>query len=138
VVASERATFSWPEVTIGIPTIVGAIRLPRKVAWADAMELLLTGEPIDAQRALDIGLAWRVVPHDELMTEARTLADRLCRAAPLAARTTKEVAVRTRDMGWTEAVRFGETMRRVAGATADASEGRAAWAEKRPPEWEGR
>tara|TARA_B110000438_G_C15790734_1_gene640549 strand:+ start:1091 stop:1927 length:837 start_codon:yes stop_codon:yes gene_type:complete len=138
VVASERATFSWPEVTIGIPTIVGAIRLPRKVAWADAMELLLTGEPIDAQRALDIGLAWRVVPHDELMVEARTLADRLCRAAPLAARTTKEVAVRTRDMGWTEAVRFGETMRRVAGATADASEGRAAWAENRPPEWEGR
>lgn len=138
VVASERATFSWPEVTIGIPTIVGAIRLPRKVAWADAMELLLTGEPIDAQRALDIGLAWRVVPHDELMAEARTLADRLCRAAPLAARTTKEVAVRTRDMGWTEAVRFGETMRRVAGATADASEGRAAWAENRPPEWEGR
>ena len=138
VVASERATFSWPEVTIGIPTIVGAIRLPRKVAWADAMELLLTGEPIDAQRALDIGLAWRVVPHDELMVEARTLADRLCRAAPLAARTTKEVVVRTRDMGWTEAVRFGETMRRVAGATADASEGRAAWAENRPPEWEGR
>ena len=39
VIASERATFSWPEVTIGIPTIVGAIRLPRKVAWADAMEL---------------------------------------------------------------------------------------------------
>lgn len=138
VVASERATFSWPEVSIGIPTIVGAIRLPRKVAWADAMELLLTGEPIDAQRALDIGLVWRVVPHDELMAEARTLADRLCRAAPLAARTTKEVAVRTRDMGWTEAVRFGETMRRVAGATADATEGRTAWAEKRPPEWEGR
>ena len=138
VVASDRATFSWPEVTIGIPTIVGAIRLPRKVAWADAMELLLTGEAIDAQRALDIGLAWRVVPHHDLMAEARDLADRLCRAAPLAARATKEVAVRTRDMGWTEAVRFGETMRRVAGATHDATEGRTAWRQKRSPEWEGR
>jgi len=138
VVASDRATFSWPEVTIGIPTIVGAIRLPRKVAWADAMELLLTGEAIDAGRARDIGLAWRVVPHHELMEEARALADRLCRAAPLAGRATKEVAVRTRDMGWTEAVRFGETMRRVTGATADATEGRAARREGRAPEWEGR
>ncbi|MBJ29969.1 MAG: crotonase [Acidimicrobiaceae bacterium] len=138
VVASDRATFSWPEVTIGIPTIVGAIRLPRKVAWADAMELLLTGEAIDAGQARDIGLAWRVVPHHELMAEARDLADRLCRAAPLAARATKEVAVRTRDMGWTEAVRFGETMRRVAGATADATEGREARLEGRAPEWEGR
>ena len=138
VVASDRATFSWPEVTIGIPTIVGAIRLPRKVAWADAMELLLTGEAIDAQRALDIGLAWRVVPHHDLMAEARALADRLCQAAPLAARATKEVAGRTRDMGWTEAVRVGETMRRVAGATHDATEGRTAWRQKRPPEWEGR
>ncbi|SVB65377.1 uncharacterized protein METZ01_LOCUS218231, partial [marine metagenome] len=138
VVASDRATFSWPEVTIGIPTIVGAIRLPRKVAWADAMELLLTGEPIDAQRAADVGLAWRVVPDDELMGEARTLAERLCRAAPLAARATKEMAVRAQDMGWTEAVRFGETMRQVAGSTADATEGRSAWREKRPPEWEGR
>ena len=72
------------------------------------------------------------------MAQARTLADRLCRAAPLAARATKEVAVRARDMGWTEAVRFGETMRRVAGATHDAAEGRAAWREKRSPEWEGR
>ena len=138
VVASDRATFSWPEVTIGIPTIVGAIRLPRKVAWADAMELLLTGEAIDAQKALDIGLAWRVVPHHDLMAEARALADRLCRAAPLAARATKEVGVRTRNMGWTEAVRFGETMRRVAGATHDATEGRTAWRQKRSPEWEGR
>jgi E-phenylitaconyl-CoA hydratase len=137
VVASEHATFSWPEVTIGIPTIVGAIRLPRKLAWADAVELLLTGEPISAQRALDIGLAWRITPHERLIAEAHELANRLCQAAPLAARATKEVAVRSRDMGWTEAVRFGETMRRVANATNDASEGRAAWQEKRPPEWLG-
>ena len=78
-------------------------------------------------------------PYDVVDTrEARDLADRLCRAAPLAARATKEVAVRTRDMGWTEAVRFGETMRRVTGATADATEGRAARREGRAPEWEGR
>ncbi len=138
VIAADHATFSWPEVTIGIPTIVGAIRLPRKVAWADAMELLLTGEPIDAERAKEIGLAWKVVPGDQLMEEALALAERLCRAAPLAARATKEVATRTAAMSWTEAVRFGETMRRVAGATDDAAEGGRAWAEKRPPDWQGR
>lgn len=138
VIAADHATFSWPEVTIGIPTIVGAIRMPRKVAWADAMELLLTGEPIDAERAREIGLAWKVVPGDQVMDEARALAGRLCRAAPLAARATKEVATRTATMPWAEAVRFGETMRRVAAATDDAAEGRRAWSEKRPPDWQGR
>jgi enoyl-CoA hydratase/carnithine racemase len=138
VLASERATFAWPEVTLGIPTIVGAIRLPRRVAWADAMELLLTGETIDAGRAAAMGLVWRISDHDRLMDDARSLADRLCNAAPLAARATKEVAVRTRTMPWTEAVRFGETMRMVAAATDDATEGLQARADRRPPEWQGR
>ena len=62
------------------------------------MELLLTGERIGAARAKEIGLAGWVVPHDELMNEARTLADRLVRAAPLAARATKEVAVRSQHL----------------------------------------
>ena len=67
VLASERATFAWPEVTLGIPTIVGAIRLPRRIAWADAMELLLTGESVDAERAAAMGLVWRISDHDRLM-----------------------------------------------------------------------
>ncbi|MED5600638.1 MAG: enoyl-CoA hydratase-related protein [Actinomycetota bacterium] len=138
VLASERATFAWPEVTLGIPTIVGAIRLPRRIAWADAMELLLTGESVDAERAAAMGLVWRISDHDRLMDDALSLADRLCRAAPLAARATKEVAVRTRSMPWTEAVRFGETMRLVAASTDDAAEGRLARSDRRPPEWQGR
>jgi len=92
VLASERATFAYPEVRIGVPTIVGALRLPGRVAWPDALELLLTGETIDARRARRIGLAWKVVAHDELMAEARALADRLCAGAPLAVRATKEMA----------------------------------------------
>src|SRR4051794_8679474 len=95
VIASERAEFGFPEVLIGAPTIVGAIRLPQRVNWQYAMELLLTGERIDAARAKEIGLAGWVVPHDELMREARALAERLVRAAPLAARAVKEVAVRS-------------------------------------------
>ncbi len=138
VVASDRATFAYPEVTLGIPTIVGAIRLPQRLRWADAMELLLVGEAVDAGRAREMGLVWRVVPHDDLMVEARSLADRLCRAAPLAQRATKEVAVRARGLPWVDAVRFGETMRIVAQRTEDADEGRAAFRERRPPRWRGK
>ena len=138
VIASDRATFGYPEVGIGVPTIVGAIRLPQRINWQYAMELLLTGERVDAARAKEIGLAGWVVPHDDLMDEAHRLADRLVRAAPLAARATKEVAVRARHMSTVEAIRFGETMRKVAGATEDAKEGGRAFAEGRRPEWKGR
>jgi enoyl-CoA hydratase/carnithine racemase len=138
VIASDRARFAFPEVTIGVPTIVGAIRLPQRIAWADAMELLLTGQPMGAERAEEVGLVWRVVDHDDLLDEARSWATTLTRAAPLAQRATKEVAWRSREMGWIEAVRFGETMRRVAGATEDATEGHRAWADKRNPRWQGR
>jgi enoyl-CoA hydratase/carnithine racemase len=138
VIASERAEFGFPEVTIGVPTIVGAIRLPRLIGWQPAMELLLTGERIDAARAHEIGLAGWVVPHDALMDEARALAARLVKAAPLAARATKEVAVRAQHLSMLEAIRFGETMRKVAGATDDAAEGMRAAAERRPAVWSGR
>ncbi len=138
VFASDRAEFGFPEVTLGVPTIVGAIRLPRKINWQYAMELLLTGERIDAARAHEIGLAGWVVPHDRLMDEARALARRLVAAAPLAGRAIKEVAMRTETMPMLEAIRFGETMRKVAATTEDAAEGGLARAEGRPPRWRGR
>ena len=135
VIASEEASFGFPEVRIGVPTIVGAIRLPQKVGWQYAMEMLLTGESISAARAHEIGLAGWVVPPSSLMTEARSLADRLVAAAPLAQRAVKEVAVRSQSLPMLEAIRFGETMRKVAGATNDAREGMAAAAEGRAPRW---
>jgi E-phenylitaconyl-CoA hydratase len=138
VIAADDASFSYPEVTIGVPTIVGAIRLPEKIGWQHAMELLLTGDRIDAARAKEVGLAGWVVPREQLMDEARSLAARLLRGAPLAQRATKEVAVRTQHMATVEAIRFGETMRKVAGATEDAREGMAAAAERRTPVWRGR
>ena len=138
VVASERAEFGFPEVQLGVPTIVGAIRMPQRIGWQHAMELLLTGERIDAARAEEIGLAGWVVPHDELMPTARHLADRLLRAAPLAARATKEMAVRAQGLPLLEAIRFGETMRRVAAQTEDAAEGAQAAREHRRPRWRGR
>jgi E-phenylitaconyl-CoA hydratase len=137
-VASDSASFGFPEVRLGVPTIVGALRTPAKVGWANAMELLLTGDRIDAARAKEIGLAWKVVGDDELMAEAQRLAGRLLQAAPLAARATKEMAARGRQLPWVEAVRFGETMRRVAAATEDAAEGLTAAREGREPRWQAR
>lgn len=138
VIASERAEFGFPEVRIGVPTIQGSIRMPKKVGWQNAMELLLIGERVNAQRAKEMGLVGKVVPHDDLMKEARMLADRICLSAPLAVRATKEVAMRGQQLPFVDAIRFGETMRKVAGATEDAAEGGRANREKRAPVWKAR
>ena len=135
VIASDRATFGFPEVRLGVPTIQGAVRMPGRIGWQNAMELLLVGERVDAERAREMGLVWKVVPHDALMDEARDLAARLCRSAPLAVRATKEVAWRGQQLPWVDAVRFGETVRRVAAATHDAKEGMTAAREGRTPDW---
>ncbi len=138
VIASDRAQFGFPEVTIGVPTIQGAVRMPKRVGWQNAMELLLLGERVDAERAKEMGLVWQITPHEELMDAARALAERLLLSAPLAIRATKEVAHRGQEYDFTNAVRFGETMRKVAAATDDAKSGPAAYREKRTPEWQGR
>lgn len=138
VIASDRAEFGYPEVRLGVPAAVGALRLPERIGWQDAMELLLTGDRIDAHRARDIGLVGWVVPHEELMTEARRLAHRLTAGAPLAQRAMKEIAMRSRRLPPLESVRFAETMRKVAANTEDAAEGARAVAERRPPRWQGR
>ena len=138
VIASDRAEFGLPEVRLGVPAIVASIRLPQRINWADAMELLMTGERIDSEKAKEIGLVWKVVPHVTLLDEANALAERLIAGAPLAQRVMKEMATRTRPMPALEATRFGETMRHVASASQDAAEGRAAQAERRPPRWTGR
>jgi enoyl-CoA hydratase/carnithine racemase len=138
VIASDRAEFGYPEVRFGVPAAVGALRLPDRIGWQYAMELLLTGDRIDAHRARDIGLAGWVVPHDELMAEARRLAARLTAGAPLAQRAMKEIATRSRRLPPLESVRFAETMRKVAADTDDATEGARAATEQRTPRWQGR
>lgn len=138
VIASTDAVFCYPEVTLGIPTIVGAIRLPQRVGWANAMELLLTGQPMRAERAHEIGLVWKLVQPDNVLETAQDWARTLTSAAPLAQRATKEVAWRSAQMSWIDAVRFGETMRKVAANTHDAAEGLHARRDRRPARWQGR
>jgi len=138
VLASDRAEFGLPEVNLGVPAIVASIRLPQRINWADAMERLLTGERINAERGHAMGLVWRVVPHDTLLDEANALARRLLDGAPLAQRAMKEMAMRTRNMATLEAIRFGETKRHGAAATQDTAEGFQAAVEERQPRWAGR
>ena len=138
VIASDQASFSFPEVQLGVPTVQGAVRMPRLIGWQHAMELLLIGDRVDAERAKEMGLVWKVVAHDSLMVEAHQLAQRLLKAAPLAARATKEIARRGQDLSLVEAVRFGETMRRVAAQTKDAKAFRTETAKGEGPRWLGR
>jgi enoyl-CoA hydratase/carnithine racemase len=135
--ASERATFAYPEVQIGIPTIAGAIRAPRVVGLGAALELLLIGDRVDARRAYDMGLVNKVVAHEDLLAEAGRWAERLARNAPQAVAATKEVAVRAQAMSFADALRMGEAMRKIAGSTDDAREGVRAFREKRDPEYHG-
>lgn len=86
-VASERATFAKPEITLGFPPpFGGSQRLPRHVGRKRALEMILTGEPIDARRAEEIGIVNKVVPHRDLLDAARGLAELVLRHAPSAVR----------------------------------------------------
>jgi enoyl-CoA hydratase len=100
------------------------------------MEILLTGQPISAARAYDVGLVNRVVPADELITEARKLADVLCRNGPVAVRTAKEIAVRSLSLETPFALESYLSARVF--ATDDAKEGPKAFMEKRRPRFVGR
>ena len=136
-IAAEHATFGLGEVRWGIiPTGGSHIRLPRQIPWAVAMELLLTGEPIDAQRAYGIGLVNRVVPGAELLPEAMKLAEKICRNGPLAVRTAKEIAVRA--LGLEPGFVLEKALGTRVMESEDAREGPRAFTEKRAPQFKGR
>ena len=102
-VASDRALFAKPEVKLGMPpTFGGTQRLPRLAGRKRALELLLTGDPFPAARALELGLVNRVVPHAELMPAARELAGRILRHSPESVAAIVTAATRGLNMGIAE------------------------------------
>ncbi len=136
--ASDRAQFGFPEVKIGVPTIMASIRLPKLVGMGQALELLLYGDSIDAQEAYRVGLVHRVIPHERLLAAADEWADRILLRGPTAVAATKEVTVRCSNLPLPDAVRMGEAIRRLARTADDAKEGPRAFVEKRKPIWTGR
>jgi E-phenylitaconyl-CoA hydratase len=138
-IAAEHATFGLAEVKRGIVAANGGTqRVLAQLPYAVGMELLLTGDRWDAATAERWGLVNRVVAMDELMDTALDYARRISANAPLALQAAKELAVRARDMDLASGLRLEQAINRLLQFTDDAKEGPAAFAEKRPPRFEGR
>lgn len=138
-ICSPSARFGLPEITRGFFAGGGGPqRLARAIPQSQAMEIILTGDPIDADLALRCGLVSRIVPADELMTSARALADRIAGHAPLAVRAAKETARAALDQPLADSLRLGQSLRWIIGQTEDAKEGPRAFIEKRAPSYLGR
>ena len=138
-VASERARFGLPEVSLGIiPGYGGTVRLTRVVGLGRAVEMILSGDMIDAKRAAEIGLANLVVPHEELLERTRALAERIAGNAPVAVEMAlksiyQAVEIPMDQAQATEAAMFG-----LLASTDDMKEGMAAFLEKRKAQFSGR
>jgi len=139
VVATTRSAFGLAEVQRNLIAGAGGLfRLPRAIGRAAAMDAVLTGEPIDARRAFELGLVSRLVEPGEASTAALEVARKIARSGPLAVRASRRVVLAA-------AHHDDETLRRLSNdllaevlATEDTAEGLRAFAEKRPPQWRGR
>lgn len=137
-VAADHATFALSEVKRGIiPANGGTQRLPQQLPHAIAMEMLLLGDSFDAGTALRWGLVNRVVPASEVIEVALELARRVAANAPLAVQAVKELVLRGSSESLTAGLRMEQLVQRILQATADAAEGRQAFADKRTPRFTG-
>jgi E-phenylitaconyl-CoA hydratase len=132
-ICSTAASFGAPEVRWSILHGFGAMRLPSTVPMSVAMEMLLTGERIDAPRALQAGLVSRVVEPAALLSTAEAMAEKIGQNGPLAVRITKELAWRGRHAHPDDMLRFYAAVTALIHETEDAKEGPRAFTEKRPP-----
>jgi enoyl-CoA hydratase len=139
IVAGESARFGQPEINLGvIPGAGGTQRLTRAIGKSRAMEMILTGEPIDAREALRLGLVSRVVPDELLVEDALTLAATIATKSPLALRLAKEAVNIAHEMSLTDALAHERRLFYLLFASEDQKEGMAAFVEKRTPDFKGR
>ncbi len=137
--ASTNARLGLPELTLGlIPGYGGTQRLPRLIGRGMALEMILTGEPLTATEALSAGLVNRVVPQEELLPAVRQTAARIAARSAVAVRLALKAVTEGAASSLDAACRLEAALFGVAGGTADAREGCAAFLEKRPPKFEDR
>jgi crotonobetainyl-CoA hydratase len=142
ILAADHATFALPEINSGTLADAATIKLPRRMPYHVAMELLFTGRTMDAAEARRWGIVNEVLPADALMTRARALADRLASGPPLVFAAIKQVVRETAHLSLEQAFDL-VTGRKISSvdvlyASEDQLEGARAFAEKRPPVWKGR
>lgn len=137
VVAADHARFAITEAKVGRGS-PWAAPLPWLVPPRVAMELLMTGDPISAQRAYEIGLVNRVVAGERLREEAHELAAGIAGNAPLSVRAAKSMVYASAELGWSAALDEGDRLYEPVYLSEDAQEGPRSFREKRAPRWQGR
>ncbi|MFZ1743747.1 MAG: enoyl-CoA hydratase-related protein [Pontixanthobacter sp.] len=139
ILASDKAKFGQPEIKLGVaPGMGGSQRLTRAVGKAKAMEMCLTGRMMGAEEAERANLVARVVPHDELMTEAMKSAALIASMPPMAAVANKEMVNAAFETGLDQGIIFERRLFQILTASEDKAEGMAAFIEKRDGKWRGR
>lgn len=137
-VSAAHATFAKPEIRLGFPPPFGGTqRLPRHIGRKRAFEMLLTGDVISAQRALELGLINRVVPGERLLQECLALGERIARHSTAAVTATLRAVNRGINLSIDEALHVEAAQFMIAAASADAREGTRAFIEKREPVFRG-
>lgn len=138
VIASEDARFGLPEIKVGLLPLIVMAPILRAVGRKRGLLMILSGEPVTAHEALEMGLVSRVVPREDLERETSALAERLARFSPTAMGIAKEASSTIQDMEYAKALRYLRELTTLVGLSDDAKEGIAAFFDKREPEWKGR
>ena len=137
VIAADHAKFGITEAKVGRGS-PWAAPLPWLVGPRAAMEIMLIGDPLTAQRAYEIGLVNRVVPADKLRDEALSIATTIAGNAPLSVRAAKQLVYLSAEHGWSAALEAADALYEPVYLSDDAQEGPTAFKEKRRPQWQGR
>lgn len=136
IIASETATFGLPEVKRGLTAAAGGLlRLPQRIPYNKAMELVLTGRMLPAPEAAELGLLADLVPEGQVFDAALVLAEQIAKNAPLATAASKQVIRESGDWTLTDQFKRQHDIVQPIRASNDAKEGAAAFAEKREPVW---